>query len=228
MCLGLHSFDLPGSARFLWDSWGPHFLTSSLVILAGYGQRETTHTRDITVRNLRLCDLLLPPPRLPLSPFSPSPETNDHYLWSQSQTTTDGSNHYRWSQPRTSGPKTQPPPIVCTSPNKYMCTPSVGTSTHTHTRTQTYPHTHTHKHKRRGAHADRHTAAISAWVGAVAGCVEAPSHPVPSAARKYRGASPPCCKELKHTRTHAHTFLRQRRVRGRPSQCGTTCLSNVR
>ena len=44
VCLGLHSFGLPGSARSLWNSWGPPFLTSSLGILAGYGPNERPRT----------------------------------------------------------------------------------------------------------------------------------------------------------------------------------------
>ena len=43
-------------------------LPSTLAIRASYGQRETTHGRDNTVRNLHLCEPPLPPPRLPLSP----------------------------------------------------------------------------------------------------------------------------------------------------------------
>ena len=57
-------------------------LTSSLVILAGYGHPEATHGRDITVHNLHLC---YPPFTTPsLTFFSLSPSFSAFPLFQQS------------------------------------------------------------------------------------------------------------------------------------------------
>ena len=71
MCLGLHSFGLPGSARSLWNSWGPPFLTSSLGILAGYGPNERPRTDATSLSTTSTSASPFSTPSLPFVSFSP-------------------------------------------------------------------------------------------------------------------------------------------------------------